>query len=126
SLNTNVPLLGSPSSYVDWSGVGGLSGMNDVMPCGSVSAPYASGPVSYLWVADNFHSRVFRVRDPLGKLGLGPVVDILIGQTTAANNTCNNFGTWAWPNCTGSVSPSQYTLNWPGSMTLDHSGNLYV
>ena len=126
SLNTNIPVLGAPSSLVDWTAVGGLSGMNDVMPCGSISAPYAGGPVSYLWVADNFHSRVFRVRDPLGKLGLGPVVDILIGQTSAANNTCGNFGTWTWPNCNGSVTPNQYTLNWPGSMTLDHAGNLFI
>jgi len=126
SLNTNIPLLGAPASLVDWTGIGGLSGLNDLMPCGSVSAPYGSGPVSYLWVADNFHGRVLRVRDPLGKLGLGPVVDVIIGQTTASNNNCGNFGTISGSNCNGSIAPNQYTLNWPGSITLDHAGNLYV
>ena len=126
SLNTNIPVLGAPASLIDWTGLGGLSGLNDLMPCGSVSAPYASGPVSYLWVADNNHGRVYRIRDPMGKLGLGPVVDILIGQTTAANNTCGNFGTGTGWTCNGAIAPNQYTLNMPGSLTLDHAGNLYV
>jgi hypothetical protein len=126
AVNTNIPVLGATSSLVDWSGIGGLSGMNDLMPAAGVAAPYASGPVSYLWVADNYHSRVFRVRDPLGKLGLGPVVDILIGQTSASNNTCGNFGTESAGSCNGSVAANQFTLNWPGSLALDHAGNLYV
>jgi hypothetical protein len=126
AVNTNVPVLGAPTSLVDWSGVGGLSGLNDLMPASSVSAPYASGPVSYLWVADNWHSRVFRVLDPLGQLGLGPKVDILIGQTTASNNTCGNFGTLASGSCSGSVPMNQYTLSWPGFAVQDHAGNLYV
>lgn len=126
SVATNIPVLGAPASLVDWTGTGGLSGLNDLMPCASVSTPYASGPVSYLWVADNMHSRVFRVRDPLGKLGLGPVVDILIGQTNASNNDCSNFGTLSAGSCTGSISLNQYTLNTPGALALDHAGNLYV
>ncbi len=126
AVNTNIPVLGAPVSLVDWTGQGGLSGLNDLMPQGSVSAPYASGPVSYLWVADNIHGRIFRVRDPLGRLGLGPVVDILIGQTTAANNTCSNFGTVGTSGCAGNIPENQYTLNWPGSVGLDHAGNLYV
>ena len=126
TVNTNIPVLGAPASMVDWRGAGGLSGLNDLMPQSSVSAPYAPGPVSYLWVADNWHSRVFRVSDPLGQLGLGPKVDLLIGQTTAANNTCDNFGTRTGGGCSGSVAMNQYTLSWPGALALDHAGNLYV
>jgi DNA-binding beta-propeller fold protein YncE len=128
SFTTNIPVLGSPSVLVDWTGAGSLQGLNDILPCNSVNAPYNSGPVSYVWVADNYHSRVFRVRNPLNDPSQppGPVVDIMIGQTTANNNTCGNFGTYGSGGCNGGISANQYTLNYPGSVALDHKGNLYI
>jgi sugar lactone lactonase YvrE len=128
TISTGIPVLGMTGSTIDWSsGYEGQPGLYDVMPGSSVATPYASGPVSYLWIDDSTHSRVFRVRDPLGTLGLGPVVDILIGQTSVSNNTCDNFGTLSGGNCTGGLSDeNQYTLGRPGALVQDHSGNLYI
>jgi sugar lactone lactonase YvrE len=129
TFNNGVTVLGMPASLVDWSvGFSGQAGLYDLFPAASVSAPYAGGPVSYLWVDDSTHSRVLRIRDPLGQFGLGPVVDIIIGQQSPSNNTCDNFGTLSadLSTCNGGIPANQYTLARPGALVQDHAGNLYV
>jgi sugar lactone lactonase YvrE len=87
-----------------------------VLGGGSVTIPTIAGiypdPAgTFLWIADNTNSRVLRVRSPL----TAPVVDIILGQTGYSGTACNQGG-----------SPSAYTLCNPGSVEMDHHGNLYV
>ena len=66
----------------------------------------------YLWLTDNSHNRVVRIRNPL----TNPKVDIVLGQPNATNVSANQpLGT-----------PSATNLNLPGSIKLDHNQNLYV
>jgi len=67
---------------------------------------------TYLWLADRGNSRVLRVRNPL----TAPVVDVILGQTSASGTQCNQ----------GLPNPTASTLCNPGAVALDHHGNLYV
>ena len=66
----------------------------------------------FLWISDSENSRVLRVRDPLTR----PVVDIVLGQNDLASDQCNQ----------GMILPTAKTLCYPGHISLDASGNLYV
>lgn len=66
---------------------------------------------AFLWLSDTDHSRVFRVRDPLGH----PVVDTVLGQRDAGGTACNQGG-----------GPSRDSLCLPGAVALDRKGNLWV
>ncbi|HJT23763.1 MAG TPA: hypothetical protein VJ873_04260, partial [bacterium] len=80
---------------------------------------------NFLWVADPGNNRVFRIRNPLSG---SPVVDIILGQTSLSGTLCNQTGNIITTNAcfTCSATPSASTLFLPGSVRLDHHGNLYV
>ncbi len=87
-----------------------------VLGGGSVTIPTIAGiypdPAgNFLWIADNTNSRVLRVKNPL----TSPVVDVILGQAGYTGSQCNQGG-----------SPNAYTLCNPGSVEMDHHGNLYV
>lgn len=69
---------------------------------------------SYLWATDRFNNRVFRIRNPM----TNPVVDIILGQPSAAS-TISNYPAGA---------PSAFNLSQPGAVALDHQvpPNLYI
>ena len=69
-----------------------------------------------IWVADPWENRVFRVRNPL----TAPVVDIVLGQTSASGADCNQGR--------GELTdaPTRDSLCYPGAVALDRQGNLYV
>jgi len=75
-----------------------------------------------LWVSCMTVNTVFRVRDPLGTAGVGPVVDIILGQTDPGNGNpvgtnCNGTGTGI--PCTN-TNPTRSTLNSCGFLRVDH------
>ena len=76
-------------------------------------APVGQG--EFLWVTDRNNHRVLRIRDPL----VNPVVDVILGQENAEGNQCNR-----------GMSPSPFsaanTLCFPGALSIDRLGNLYV
>lgn len=71
-----------------------------------------------LWVSDTINSRVCHVRDPLGLRGEGPVIDVILGQTSASGGLYNQGK--------GSPTATASTLGYSGSLCLDSLGNLYV
>ncbi len=81
-------------------------------------APSSDG--KFLWLSFRDQHRVFRVRDPL----TNPVVDVILGQTDANGKKCNftepggfdYFG----------QSPKSNSLCYPGALSLDRAGNLYI
>jgi len=91
------------------------------LTCGSPGSKVLYGiavdqAANYLWLSDSLNSRVFRVRNPLGvSPNPTPVVDIILGQPSAAATLTNQGG-----------AESAKTLNLPGAVTYDHHGNLYV
>ena len=76
-------------------------------------APVGQG--EFLWVTDRKNHRVLRIRDPL----INPVVDVILGQENPEGNQCNR-----------GISPSPFsaadTLCFPGALSIDRLGNLYV
>ncbi len=66
----------------------------------------------YLWISNSENSRVLRVRDPL----TNPTVDIVLGQPDLTANQCNQ----------GFANPTAFTLCYPGHLSIDSSGNLFV
>ncbi|HEY5039756.1 MAG TPA: hypothetical protein VIJ93_11840, partial [bacterium] len=108
-LPLSIPVLGGGSIQVTY-------GLGDIIPSWDAA-------VSYLWVADQLHGRVFRVRNPLSSTNR--VVDIILGQNDANNNDCGNHGTMSGGTCVEGTA-SAYTLNEPGAITLDHKGNLFI
>lgn len=71
----------------------------------------ANSDSSFLWVADTYYHRVLRIRSPLSN----PVVDVILGHTTYPDIACNQGGV-----------PTALTLCFPGSVSLDRLGNLWV
>ena len=81
---------------------------------------------NYLWVSDGWHNRVIRVRDPLGIQGVGPVVDIVLGQPDLATTGCNQGGATIYYCGPCSLNPTASSLYFPGALRLDQNGNLFV
>lgn len=100
TIASPLPVLGGGSLTWD----GSLS-VGDIVPVGSGDK---------VWIVDQYHNRVFRIRNAL----ISPVADIVIGQANAAGAACNQGR--------GSNSPSRTSLCNPGSGQLDPQGNLYV
>jgi hypothetical protein len=67
-----------------------------------------------LWLSDRNTHRVFRVRDASTQ----PVVDIILGQKDADGTQCNQGR--------GVNFPSQDSLCFPGALSFDPAGNLFV
>jgi DNA-binding beta-propeller fold protein YncE len=98
SITSPLPVLGGGS--VSWTNTLGLAVDSQLN----------------LWLSDTAENRVLHVRNPL----TNPMVDIILGQTSAsAGATLYNQGM-------NSPNPTAYTLGDPGFVTLDHHGNLYV
>ncbi len=73
-----------------------------------------SGDSSWMWIADPSRNRVFRISNPL----TSPLVDIILGQNSLSEVSCNQGR--------GQSLPSQTSLCKPGAVVLDPQGNLYV
>lgn len=74
-------------------------------------APVGRG--EFLWLSDTDNHRVLRIRDPL----TNPVVDVVLGQEDAIGDQCNQ----------GRLAGAALDeLCYPGALSLDLMGNLYV
>ncbi len=85
-------------------------------------APVGNGEA--VWISDSYNHRVLRLRDPLGD----PVVDVILGQKNAAGNMCNrraHISAWDRPEEV-TDSPEPDMLCFPGALSIDRLGNLYV
>jgi hypothetical protein len=83
-------------------------------------APTQDG--QYLWVSQPRRHRVLRIREPLSN---APVVDVVLGQTSLAGTACNQ-GLVPAPNTGTSEVAGLDMLCFPGAISLDRQGNLYV
>ncbi|WP_224361243.1 NHL repeat-containing protein [Hyalangium versicolor] len=116
-LTTGASSLKTISS-VNVLGGGSISFADDGEVYGLAPTPEGG----YLWVAQPRLHRVFRIRGPLTA---SPVVDIILGQTSATGTQCNQ-GIVPAPN-TGTPLVADLTmLCYPGALSLDRQGNLYV
>ena len=94
-----------------------LNGPFNVLGGGTISWTFLEGIApapdgSYVWLGNRDNNRVFRLRNPLTT----PIVDIILGQTSATGISINQ----------PSGIPSATNLNTPGAVRLDHHGFLYV
>jgi sugar lactone lactonase YvrE len=76
----------------------------------------------FLWVAQPRRHRVLRIRAPLTN---APVVDVVLGQTALSGTTCNQ-GLVPAPNTGTGELAGLDMLCFPGALSLDRQGNLYV
>jgi len=79
------------------------------------------GQGEFLWISDTNNHRVLRIRNPL----TAPMVDIILGQTNANGNECNR-GLIPPPNTGTDQVAAADMLCYPGALSLDQLGNLYV
>lgn len=85
-----------------------------------------TGDGQFVWLSQPNKNRVLRVRNPL----TNPVVDVILGQTQVAGQSCNrnvadNANTNPWSDPVQS-SVQLNTLCWPGMIALDRQNNLFV
>ena len=71
------------------------------------------GGGEFLWLSDTDNHRVLRIRDPL----TNPVVDVVLGQLNAGDTECNRGR---------HTGASLSELCYPGALSIDRMGNLYV
>ena len=86
-------------------------------------APVGQG--EFLWLSDTDNHRVLRIRDPL----INPVVDVVLGQQDAEGRLCNRTtdpGPHTGVGHHESGTPAADTLCFPGALSIDRLGNLYV
>ena len=101
----------------------GTDGRVALSPGIDAVAPVGQG--EFLWVTDRNNHRVLRIRDPL----VNPAVDVILGQENAEGNQCNRG---IDPNRFSAVSgenmdsPIANTLCFPGALSVDRLGSLYV
>lgn len=83
-------------------------------------APVGQG--NFVWLSDTDNHRVLRVRDPL----TNPVVDVILGQYGPDETTCNRrrFPEPSKPE--SKDQPASNMLCFPGALSIDRHGNLYV
>jgi sugar lactone lactonase YvrE len=103
SIGATLPVLGGGS--LTWDSVS--------LDIGGIG-PVGAG--DKVWIADPNNNRVFRIRNAL----TNPVVDIVLGQTSASGTQCNQGRGETL------TAPSQDSLCKPGAVRLDPQGNLYV
>jgi len=82
-------------------------------------APVGLG--EFVWISDTNNHRVLRIRDPLAD----PVVDVILGQTDVNGTQCNR-GLVPPPNTGTDQVAAADMLCYPGALSLDRFGNLYV
>lgn len=86
-------------------------------------APTEGG--TFLWLSDTDNHRVLRIRDPL----TDPVVDVILGQHDANGTKCNrraDLGAHQPVDRSVFENPAMDMLCFPGALSLDRYGNLYV
>ncbi len=86
-----------------------------------------SGHGEFLWLSDTDNHRVLRIRDPLTT---NPVVDLILGQGRHEGVLCNRIAPLK-PHAGGDpegalLDPKPDTLCFPGALSIDRLGNLYV
>ena len=83
-------------------------------------APVGKG--EFLWLSDTDNHRVVRIRNPL----TDPVVDVVLGQTDAETTECNKgrFPAAGKPDTENRRNLD--VLCFPGALSIDNEGNLYV
>ena len=82
------------------------------------------GDGEFLWLSDTDNHRVVRIRDPLTE----PVVDVILGQNTPDDDSCNRrelIGPWDH-NPDVFANPTANMLCFPGDLSIDRMGNLWV
>jgi len=82
--------------------------------------PSADG--RYLWVSQPDKNHVFRIKGPLTST---PEVDVILGQTSVDGNQCNR-GEVPAPNTGTDQTALLNMLCYPGVLSIDKKGNLYV
>lgn len=110
TASTSYPVLGSGSRVETGGRIFGL-------------APSEGG--RFLWLSDTDNHRVLRIRDPLTE----PVVDVILGQVDATGTKCNRRADLrAHQPDIASVfeNVAADMLCFPGALSLDRFGNLYV
>lgn len=90
---------------------GGSLGWGTYLDIASIAVTADGG---YLWLADPENNRVIRMSAPL----TSPEVDVVLGQLDLAGNQCNQGR--------GESEPSRDSLCYPGNVTFDRTGNLFV
>ncbi len=83
-------------------------------------APVGQG--NFVWLSDTDNHRVLRVRDPL----TNPVVDAILGQHEPDETTCNRGRFPESSKSEGKDQPASNMLCFPGALSIDRHGNLYV
>ena len=83
-------------------------------------APVGRG--EFLWLSDTDNHRVLRIRDPL----TAPVVDVVLGQENASGNQCNRGKFPAADPFAIERGDNTDVLCFPGALTIDRKGDLYV
>ena len=79
----------------------------------------------FLWLSDTDNHRVLRIRDPI----TNPVVDVILGQEEPSGDKCNRRGeVGAHSERDPEVydNPLDDMLCFPGALSIDNFGNLYV
>ena len=74
----------------------------------------------FLWVSDTDNHRVVRIRDPL----TSPMVDVILGQKGTDGTMCNRGEKPPRGHYLDEVDPNM--LCYPGSLSLDRVGNLWI
>ncbi|MGQ9585843.1 MAG: hypothetical protein ACUVXG_10650 [Anaerolineae bacterium] len=82
-------------------------------------APVGEGEL--LWISDVDNHRVLRIRNPLST----PLVDVVLGQVDTSGNQCNR-GLVPPPNTGTDQVAAADMICYPGALSLDQFGNLYV
>jgi len=80
-----------------------------------------SADAKYLWISQPSRHHVLRVRNPL----TAPLIDVVLGQTILSNEQCNR-GLVPAPNTGTSLVAARDMLCFPGALSFDRQGNLYV
>ena len=83
-------------------------------------APVGAG--EFLWLSDTDNHRVLRIRDPI----TNPVVDVVLGQEDASSTRCNRDRFRAGDRPAVRLGSNGDVLCFPGALSLDRLGNLYV
>ena len=83
-------------------------------------APVGRG--EFLWLSDTDNHRVLRIRDPM----TAPVVDVILGQKDASGDQCNRGMFPAAEPSEIDSGENADVLCFPGALTIDRQGNLYV
>lgn len=89
--------------------------------CNEFSGLAVTSDSRFLWISQRYRNRVIRIRDPL----TNPKVDVVLGQTSLSEDRCNR-GMVGEHGRTSDPRDMLNMLCYPGALSLDKSGNLFV